>query len=206
MNKKTIFIFIVSLLTAMLFGCLPVEEEDDAQVRKWNISGIAKYSSSADTTHDVKLGLFYINSTTVPSSLSTSYKLVSSAANLGNSGGTNIDFSIDVDCTETTPSNSQLLGLFMWRDNSGNDTFTSGDKSTLCVSTASGGSQCFTDGSDDAKCVYLYVGYNGDVSDDLGTQKGWNQIYGKKYKGLKKAAVKRGGVYSVSDAVVEGSL
>lgn len=206
MTKKTLFLFTIYLLSALLCGCLPVEEDDDAQVRVWNISGVAKFSSTADTSVDVKLGLFYINSTTVPKTLTTSYKLVSTAANLGHSSGTNINFNIKADCTETTPSNSHLLGLFMWRDSSGKDTFTSGDKSGMCVSTASGGSLSFTDGSDDAQCLYLYVGYNGDVSDDLGTQKGWNQVYGKKYQNLKKIAKKRGGVYYVPDAVVECNL
>ena len=190
--KKLQFII---LLLVLCVSCLPVEEEDDAQLRQWKMSGKASFeSNSSDATADVKLGLFYVSSTSMPTSLATSYVMVSDAVT-----ATETTFTMSVDCTQTKPSDNQYLMMFMWRDTDGDGAFTSGETSSQVIAQA--GSVSFLgDATNDVVCHYIY---ELEYDTERGTTKGWNQICGDIYKNVKSIAIRRSGENYLPDAIVK---
>ena len=187
------------LLLVLCVSCLPVEEEDDTQLRQWKMTGKASFeSNSDDATADVKLGLFYVAGTTMPTSLTTSYTLVSDPLVLGRTGG-ETSFTMSVDCTKTKPSDNQYLMMFMWRDTDDNGAFTSGETSSQVLAQA--GSVSFLgDVTNDVVCHYVY---ELEYDTERGTTKGWNQVCGDIYKNVKSIAIRRSGEDYLPDAIVK---
>ena len=187
---------LVIMLFVICVSCLPVEEDDDAQLRQWKM--ILRASFSGDATADVKFGLFYVSSTTMPTSLASSHVLASDVSNLGNVGGIEQIFTMNVDCTETKPADNQYLMMFMWRDTDGDGAWTSGESSSQVI--AQSGSESFIgDSTNDVVCHYIY---EAEYDTGRGSTKGWNQISGDIYQNVKSIAAKRSGVYYLPDAVV----
>ncbi len=194
--KKLKFII---LLLVLCVSCLPVEEEDDAQLRQWKMSGKASFeSNNNDATADVKLGLFYVASTSMPTSLATSYPMVSDAVPLGSSAG-ETSFTMSVDCTETKPADNQYLMIFMWRDTDGDGAFTSGETSSQVIAQT-GSASFLGDATNDVVCHYIY---ELEYDTERGTTKGWNQISGSTYKNVKSIAAKQSGEYFLPGAIVK---
>ena len=196
---------LIILLLVLCVSCLPFEEEDDAQLRQWKMSGKASFSD--DATSDVKFGLFFVASTTMPTALAASYPLVSNVVSLGSTAG-ETSFTMSVDCTETKPSDGHYLMMFMWRDTDGDGAFTSGETSSQVI--AQNGSASFLgDTTGDVVCHYKYSGYDyGKDRNNLwhGTDDmsmGWYQICGDIYKNVKSIAIRRSGENYLPDAIVK---
>ena len=176
-------------------ACLPVEEEDDAQLRQWKMSG--KASFSGDAAADVKLGLFYVASTSMPKSLTTSHILVSDLVDCSTD---EVPFTMSVDCTKTKPSDNQYLMMFMWRDTDGDGAISSGETSSQVVACV-GSASFIGDSTNDVVCHYIY---EAEYNSELGTMKGWNQVSGSShYQNVKSIAVTRSGEYYLPDAVIK---
>lgn len=191
--KKLKFII---LLLVLCVSCLPVEEEDDAQLRQWKMSGKASFeSNNNDATADVKLGLFYIASTSMPKTIPTTYVLVSNVVDITSDG----TFTMSVDCTETKPADNQYLMMFMWRDTDGDGTFTSGETSSQVIAQT-GSASFLGDATNDVVCHYIY---ELEYDTERGTTKGWNQISGSTYKNVKSIAAKQSGEYFLPGAIVK---
>ena len=187
---------LIILLLVLCVSCLPFEEEDDAQLRQWKMSGKASFSD--DVTSDVKFGLFFVASTTMPTALAASYPLVSNVVSLGSTAG-ETSFTMSVDCTETKPSDGHYLMMFMWRDADGDGAFTSGETSSQVVAQ-NGSSSFIGDATGDVVCHYIYeLEYDA----ERGTTKGWNQISGSTYKNVKSIAAKQSGEYFLPGAIVK---
>ena len=187
---------LIILLLVLSVSCLPFEEEDDAQLRQWKMSGKASFSD--DVTSDVKFGLFFVASTTMPTALAASYPLVSDVVSLGSTAGETA-FTMSVDCTETKPADNQYLMMFMWRDTDGDGAFTSGETSSQVI--AQTGSESFIgDATGDVVCHYIY---ELEYDTERGTTKGWNQVCGSTYKNVKSIAIRRSGETYLPDAVVK---
>ena len=187
---------LIILLLVLCVSCLPFEEEDDAQLRQWKMSGKASFSD--DVTSDVKFGLFFVASTTMPTALVASYPLVSNVVSLGSTAG-ETSFTMSVDCTETKPADNQYLMMFMWRDADGDGAFTSGETSSQVVAQ-NGSSSFIGDATGDVVCHYIYeLEYDA----ERGTTKGWNQISGSTYKNVKSIAAKQSGEYFLPGAIVK---
>ena len=194
--KKLQFII---LLLVLCVSCLPVEEEDDAQLRQWKMSGKASFeSNSSDATADVKLGLFYVSSTSMPTILATSHVMVSDAVGLGSTAA-ETTFTMSVDCTQTKPSDGYYLMMFMWRDTDGNGAFTSGETSSQVLAQA-GSVSFLVDATGDVVCHYIY---ELEYDTERCTTKGWNQICGDIYKNVKSIAIRRSGENYLPDAIVK---
>ncbi len=187
---------LIILLLVLCVSCLPFEEEDDAQLRQWKMSGKASFPD--DVTSDVKFGLFFVASTTMPTALAASYPLVSNVVSLGSTAGETL-FTMSVDCTETKPADNQYLMMFMWHDTDGDGAFTSGETSSQVI--AQNGSASFIgDATGDVVCHYIY---ELEYDTERGTTKGWNQISGSTYKNVKSIAVKQSGEYFLPGAIVK---
>ena len=197
---------LIILLLVLCVSCLPFEEEDDAQLRQWKMSGKASFSD--DVTSDVKFGLFFVASTTMPTALAASYPLVSNVVSLGSTAG-ETSFTMSVDCTETKPSDGHYLMMFMWRDTDGDGAFTSGETSSQVI--AQNGSASFIgDATGDVVCYYKYSSYDYGRNKDYplwhGTDdmsKGWYQVCGSTYKNVKSIAAKQSGEYFLPGAIVK---
>ncbi|MBP5706326.1 MAG: hypothetical protein J6W76_03495, partial [Spirochaetales bacterium] len=147
---------------------------------------------------EVKFGLLFVASTSMPTARAASYPLVSDVVSLGSTAG-ETSFTMSVDCTETKPADNHYLMMFMWRDTDGDGAFTSGETSSQVIAQT-GSASFLGDATNDVVCHYIY---ELEYDTERGTTKGWNQISGSTYKNVKSIAAKQSGEYFLPGAIVK---
>lgn len=184
---KLRFLALILIPVLFILSCPQGEDKKETVFSKsWSLSGTVKFAVDSTGTNKIKMAAYYTGSSST--TVTTSSTKVSNTVILGDVSSDAKDFSLNIDVSAQSPSDTYKIVLLIWEDEDDNGNWNgTEEKDNLYPTQATGGCPCFGEYSKLNSCNYYY---EADVDGNflMETEYGWNQsLDAAKFKSIAKS-------------------
>jgi hypothetical protein len=131
---KKIFLFIIGVTVALFFTNCSSPGGGGGPSEEWTLSGDVTITEDDGVSADVKMACFYIHAGgMIPDDLLT---CVSNIINLGQDTYIPLAFTLNIDASGISPSETDGIILFVWEDTDGDDQYDDIEDWDILLATA----------------------------------------------------------------------